>query len=137
MTNPPTSSLFPDSHPEPLSSYLASAAIGEQLDPSVPPVTSATLPCNLPMLLLDPLIGQCDWRPAIAFTFLVQATQARKQQMRRRDQDILAREPGQQLIPRRCNRRRVYVEHRRDLGVLQLDALGMDGIAPKQNLLAL
>src|SRR2546427_11758628 len=23
--------------------------------PSVPPVTSATLPCNLPMLLLDPL----------------------------------------------------------------------------------
>src|SRR5438445_6234468 len=105
--------------------------------PSVPPVTSATLPCNLPMLLLDPLIGQCDWRPAIALTFLVQAAQARKQQMRRRDQDILARELGQQLIPRRCSRRRVRVEHRRDLGVLQLDALGMYGIAPKQNLLAL
>ena len=105
--------------------------------PSVPPVTSPTLPCNLPMLLLDPLIGQCDWRPAIAFTFLVHATQARKEQMRRRDQDILAREPRQQLIPPRCSRRRVYVEHRRDLGVLQLDALGMDGIAPKQNLLAL
>src|SRR6266481_269897 len=100
MTNPPTSSLFPDSHPESLSSYLTSAAIGEQLDPSVPPVTSATLPCNLPMLLLDPLIGQCDWRPAIAFTFLVQATQARKQQMRRGNQDILVREPWQQLIPR-------------------------------------
>src|SRR5438132_12397493 len=105
--------------------------------PTVLPVTNATLPCNLPMLLLDPFIGQCDWRPAIAFTFLVQATQARKQQMRRRDQDILAREPRQQLIPPRCSRRRVYVEHRRDLGVLQLDALGMDGIAPKQNLLAL
>src|SRR6266446_10797632 len=103
--------------------------------PSVPPVTSATLPCNLPMLLLDPLIGQCDWRPAIAFTFLVQATQARKQQMRRGNQDILVREPWQQLIPRRCSRRRVYVEHRRDLGMLQLDALGMDGIAPKQDLL--
>src|SRR2546425_2612414 len=105
--------------------------------PSVPPVTSATLPCNLPMLLLDPLIGQCDWRPAIPSAFLVQATQARKQQMRRRDQNILARELGQQLIPRRCRRRRVRVEHRRDLGVLQLDALGMDGIAPKQDLLAL
>src|SRR6266850_5074385 len=32
MTNPLTSSLFPDSHPELLSSYLSSAAIGEQLD---------------------------------------------------------------------------------------------------------
>src|SRR5882724_11533360 len=103
--------------------------------PSVPPVTSATLPCNLPMLLLDPLIGQCDWRPAIPFTFLVQATQARKQQMRRGDQDILARELLQQLIPHRCSRRRARVEHRRDLWMLQLDALRMDGIAPKQDLL--
>src|SRR5467141_4817545 len=105
--------------------------------PSVPTVTSATLPCNLPMLLLDPLIGQCDWRPAIALTFLVQAAQARKQEMRRRDQNILASEPRQQLIPRRCSRRRVRVEHRRDLGVLRLDALGMDGIAPKQDFLDL
>src|SRR6267142_1027854 len=31
MTNPLTSSLFPDSHPESLSSHLTSAAIGEQL----------------------------------------------------------------------------------------------------------
>src|SRR5256885_9344388 len=105
--------------------------------PSVPPVTSATLPCNLPMLLLDPLIGQCDWRPAIAFTFLVHATQARKEQMRRRDQDILAREPRQQMIPPRCGRCRVYVENRRDLGGLQLNAMCMVGITPKQDLGAL
>src|SRR6266849_3375717 len=57
--------------------------------------------------------------------------------MRPRDQNILARELRQQLIPCRCSRSRVNVEDHRDLGVLQLDALCMDGIAPKQDLLSL
>src|SRR5712675_1736060 len=113
--------------------------------PCVPPVTIATFPCNLLMillqaaarLLLDPLIGECYRRPAIASTLLVQATQARKQQMRGRDHDILAGEPGQQLIPCRCSRSRIGVEDHRDLGMLQLDALGMDGVAPKKDLVSL
>src|SRR5258708_771146 len=124
--------------------------------PSVPPVMTATFPRNLliifsavtaggldPMaesadrLLLSPLLGKCYGRPAIAFALLVQAMQARKRQMRRRDHSILARELGQQLIPCRCSRSRVDVEDDRDLGMLQLDALCMDGVAPKQDLLSL
>ena len=57
--------------------------------------------------------------------------------MRTRDQNIPARELGQQLIPRRRSRRLVDVENRSDLGMLQLDALGMDDVAPKQDLLSL
>src|SRR5712691_5566919 len=52
-----------------------------------------------------------------------------------RDQNILARELRQQLIPCRRSRGRVDVEDHRDLGMLQLDTLGMDGVPPKQNLL--
>ena len=51
--------------------------------------------------------------------------------MRRRDQNILTREPGQQLMPRRRSRNRVDIEDNRDLGMLQLDALCMDDVAPK------
>src|SRR6266851_3552772 len=57
--------------------------------------------------------------------------------MRPRDQNILARELRQQLIPCRCSRSRVDVEDHRDLGMLQLDALCMDGVTPKQDLLSL
>src|SRR5713101_10142165 len=57
--------------------------------------------------------------------------------MRRRDHDILARELRQQLIPCRRSRSRVDVEDHRDLGMLQLDALCMDGVAPKQDFLPL
>src|SRR6267378_8094307 len=57
--------------------------------------------------------------------------------MRRRDQNILAREPRQQLMPRRRSRSRVDVENRGDLGMLQLDAHGMDDVAPKQDFLSL
>src|SRR5882762_6224811 len=57
--------------------------------------------------------------------------------MRRRDQNILARELRQQLIPRRRSRSLVDVENRGDLGMLQLDSLCMDDVAPKQNFLSL
>src|SRR5258708_20151624 len=57
--------------------------------------------------------------------------------MRRRDQNILSCEPRQQLIPRCRSRSLVDVENRGDLGMLQLDSLGMDDIAPKQNFLSL
>src|SRR6266403_1095767 len=57
--------------------------------------------------------------------------------MRRRDPNILAREPRQQLMPRRRSRSRVDVENRGDLRMLQLDALCMDDVAPKQDLLSL
>jgi hypothetical protein len=57
--------------------------------------------------------------------------------MRRRDQNILARELTQQLIPRRRSRSLVDVENRGDLGMLQLDSLCMDDVAPKQNFLSL
>src|SRR5713226_6768100 len=57
--------------------------------------------------------------------------------MRRRDQNILARELRQQLIPRRRSRSLVDVENRGDLGVLQFDSLCMDDVAPKQNFLSL
>src|SRR5713101_5868526 len=57
--------------------------------------------------------------------------------MRPRDHNTLAREPRQQLIPCRCSRSRVNVEDHRELGVLQLDALCMDGVAPKQDFVSL
>src|SRR5216683_2114735 len=57
--------------------------------------------------------------------------------MRRRAQNILARELRQQLIPRRRSRSLVDVENRGDLGMLQLDSLRMDDVAPKQNFLSL
>src|SRR5258707_12929856 len=57
--------------------------------------------------------------------------------MRRRDQNILARELRQQLIPRRRSRSLVDVQNRGGLGMLQLDSLCMDDVAPKQNFLSL
>ena len=57
--------------------------------------------------------------------------------MRPRDQNILARELGQQLIPCRRGRSRVDVKDRGDFGMLQLDALCMTGVAPEQDLLSL
>ena len=57
--------------------------------------------------------------------------------MRRRDQNILSREPRQQLIPRSRSRSLVDVENRGDLGMLQLDSLCMDDVAPNQNFLSL
>ena len=56
--------------------------------------------------------------------------------MRRRDQNILSREPSQQLISRRRSRSLVDVENRGDFGMLQLDALCMDDIAPKEDFLS-
>jgi hypothetical protein len=54
-----------------------------------------------------------------------------------RDQNILSREVSQQLISRRRSRSLVDVEDRGDLGMLQLDALCMDDVAPKQDFLSL
>src|ERR1700680_1726049 len=57
--------------------------------------------------------------------------------MRNRDPNILARELRQQLLPRRRSRSLVDVKNRVDLGMLQLDSLCMDDVAPKQNFLSL
>src|SRR5882762_4622051 len=57
--------------------------------------------------------------------------------MRRRDQNILARKLRQQLLPRRRSRSLVDVKNRGDLGMLHLDALCMDDIAPKKDFLSL
>src|SRR3981189_2412761 len=57
--------------------------------------------------------------------------------MRRRDHNILARELRQQSMPRRRSRSLVDVENRGDLRMLQLDARGMDDVAPKQDFLSL
>src|SRR5216684_6948960 len=57
--------------------------------------------------------------------------------MRRRDQNILSREPRQQLIPRCRSRSLVDVENRGDLGMLELNPLYMDDVAPKQDFLPL
>src|ERR1700688_38735 len=56
--------------------------------------------------------------------------------MRSRDQNILARELRQQLIPRRRSRSLLDVENRGDLGMLQLDSLCMDDVAPKEDFLS-
>src|SRR6266403_292594 len=89
------------------------------------------------LLLLVPLIGKYHRRPAIPTPFLAQATQGRKIHMRPRDQDILARELRQQLVPRGRSRSLVDVENRSDLGMLQLDAQRMDNVSPKQDFLSL
>src|ERR1700730_5879155 len=57
--------------------------------------------------------------------------------MRRRDQDILARELRQQLIPRHRCPELVDIKNRSDLGMLQLDSLCMDDVAPKEDFLSL
>jgi hypothetical protein len=57
--------------------------------------------------------------------------------MRPRDPNILARELRQQLMSRRRSRSLVDVENRGNLRMLQLDALCMDDVAPKQDLLSL
>src|SRR5438445_9716657 len=57
--------------------------------------------------------------------------------MRLRDPNILAREPGKQLIPCRCSCSRVDVENHCDLGMLELDTLCMEDVAPKEDLLSL
>ena len=57
--------------------------------------------------------------------------------MRPRDQNILARELRQQLKPRRDSRILVDVENRGHLGMLQLDALCMDDVPPKQDFLSI
>jgi hypothetical protein len=57
--------------------------------------------------------------------------------MRNRDQNIRTREPRQQLIPCRRSRSLVDVEDHRDLGMLELDALCMDGVAPKEDFLSI
>src|SRR6202521_3190046 len=84
-----------------------------------------------------PSIVKYHWHPAIPTSFLAQATQGRKWHMWTRDQNILSREFRQQLIPRRRSRSLVDVEDRGDLGMLQLDALCMDDVAPKQDFLSL
>jgi len=60
--------------------------------------------CQAALLLRVPLIGKYHRRPAIPTTPLVQATQGRKIHMRPRDHHVLARDPRQQLIPRRRSR---------------------------------
>src|SRR5258708_20917570 len=88
--------------------------------------------------VLVPSIGKYNRHPAIPTPLLAQAPQGRKyRRMRTRDQNIPARELRQQLIACRRSRGRVDVEGHRDLGALQLDALCMDGVAPKQDLLSL
>src|SRR5580692_3019510 len=57
--------------------------------------------------------------------------------MRRRDQNLLARELRQQLMPGRRSRSLVDVENRGDFGMLQLNTLRMDDIAAKQDFLSL
>jgi hypothetical protein len=59
----------------------------------------------------------------------MQPSQARKQHVRPRDQDSLARKLRPQLIPCRRNRSRVAIENHRDFGMLQLDALYVDDVA--------
>src|SRR5713226_5333906 len=88
-------------------------------------------------LLLVPSIGKYHRCPAIAAPLFAQATQGRKIHMRPRDQNILARELRQQLIPRRRSRSLVDVKYRGDLGMRQLDAQCMDDVAPKQDFLSL
>src|SRR5258708_24422699 len=89
------------------------------------------------LLLLVPLIGKYHRRPAIPTPLLAQATQGGKIHVRPRDHNILAREPRQQLIPRRRSRSLVDVENRGDLGMLQLDAQCMYDVAQKQDFLSL
>ena len=85
----------------------------------------------------DHPIGKNHWLPAVTVALLVQTSQAGKQHVGARDDNILVRELRKQLAPCRCSRSRVDVEDHRDLGVLQLDVVGMDGVAPKQDSVSL
>src|SRR5712671_4081571 len=93
--------------------------------------------CPAALLLRVPLIGKYHRLPAIPTTLLAQATQGGKIHMRPRNHNILAREPRQQLLPRRRSRTLVDVENRSDLRMLQLDAQCMDDVAQKQDFLSL
>src|ERR1700738_1992214 len=92
---------------------------------------------NPPLAVLVPLIGKYHRHPAIRTPLLAQGTQGRKWHMRPRDQNMLVREPRQQLKQRRRSRILVDIENRGDFGMPQLDALCMDDVAPKQDLLSL
>src|SRR5258708_22657671 len=92
---------------------------------------------NPPLAVLVPLIGKYHRNPAIPTPLLAQATQGRKWHMRPRDQNMLAREPRQQLKQRRGSRILVDVENRGDLVILHLDALCMNCVSPKQDFLSL
>src|ERR1700730_4151601 len=92
---------------------------------------------NPPLAVLVPSIGKYHRRPAVPGPLPTQATQGRKIHMRPRDQNTLARELRQQLLPRRRSRSLVDVENRGDLGMLQLDAECVDDVAPKQEFLSL
>src|SRR5258708_901911 len=89
--------------------------------------------CSTASLFVSPLIGKCHRRPTIASPLLMQPSQARKQHVRPRDQDSLARKLRQQLIPCRRSRSRVAIENHRDFGMRQLDALYVDDAAPEQD----
>src|SRR6267378_6672136 len=89
------------------------------------------------LLPFVPLIGKYHRRPAIPTRLLAQATKGGKIHMRPRDQNILARELSQQLMPRRRSSSLVDVENRGDIGIPQLDAQCMDDVAPKQDFLSL
>src|SRR6267378_8159233 len=93
--------------------------------------------CRAALLLRVPLISKYYRRPAIATPLPTQAPQGWKIHMRPRDHNILAREPRQQLIPRRRSRSLVDVENRGDLGMLPLDAQCMDDVAPKKDFVSL
>src|SRR6267143_1245156 len=99
-----------------------------------PCIISAVMVALLPFV---PLVGKYHRRPAIPTPLLAQATQRRKIHMWPRDQNILARELRQQLMPRRRSSGLVDVENRGDLGMLHLDAQCMDDVAPKQDFLSL
>src|SRR6202158_5972281 len=92
---------------------------------------------NPPLAVLVPLIGKYYRCPAIATPLLAQATEGWKIHMRPRDQNILAREPRQQLMSRRRSRSLVDVKYRGYLGMRQLDAQCMDDVTPKQDFLPL
>ena len=100
-------------------------------------VPTSPVPGPVASLFLLPFIGKRHGRPAVATPFGVQATQARKQHMWPCDHNLLAREPGQHLLSSRKSRSWVDVEHHRDLRMLQLDALSVDGVSPKQDLFPL
>src|SRR4029077_3482560 len=85
---------------------------------------------------LDP-IAKYHWLPAVTIPFLMQTSQAGKQHVGARDNNILVRELRKQLVACRCSRSWVNVEDHRDLGVLQLDVVGMNSVAPKQDSVSL
>src|SRR5258708_34014937 len=88
------------------------------------------------LLLRVPLISKYHWRPAIATPLPAQAPQGRKIHMRPRDHNIFAREPRQQLIPRRRSRSLVDAENRGDLGRRKRAARCMTDVAQNQDFLS-